>query len=158
VLRDLKHAQQNHRRLRASSKWRLYETPTGNVPKDLVTMFAGIPTPQIPSPPAPILTAGERGELAATLGFIDRHGARRLLSVTAVNGEATPRTEKVKAAKGPLIELKIKSAEHNPRFLLVDCSDVAVFLSAFMKKTRKLARADIDRADKRYRTMKDECR
>ena len=158
MLRDLKHAQQTHRRTRAPSKWRLYETPTGNVPKDLVTMFAGIPTPQIPSPPAPVLTAGERGELAATLGFIDRQGARKLLSVAAVDGEATPRTEKVKSAKGPLIELKIKSAEHNPRFLLVNCSDVAVFLTAFMKKTQKLRRADVERADERYRTMKDECR
>lgn len=158
MLRDLKHAQQTHRRARATPGWRLYETPKGNVPKDLVTMFAGIPTPQIPSPPRPVLADAERGELAATLAFIDRHGARKLLSVAAVDGKATPRTEKVKAAKGPLIELKIKSAEHNPRFLLVTCSDEAVFLTAFMKKTQKLRRTDIERADDRYQTMKDDCR
>ena len=68
-----------------------------------------------------------------------------------------PRTEKVKTAKGPLIELKIKSAEHNPRFLLVSCSDAAVFLTAFMKKTQKLRRTDIKRADERFQTIKDEC-
>lgn len=158
MLRDLKHAQQTSRRARATTKWRLYESPNGNVPKDLVKMFAGIHTPQVPSPPRPALTAAELGQLQATLGFIDRHGARKLLSVTAVTGEATPTTEKVKGARGPLIELKIKSAANNPRLLLVNCNDVAVFLAAFKKKTNKLPRAEIDRADDRYLTMKDDCR
>ena len=117
-------------------------------------MFAGIPTEQIPRPPRPFLTDGELGALSAVLGFIDRHGARRLLSVTHVHGEATPTTEKVKTARGPLIELKISSARNNPRFLFVVCNDVAVFLAAFAKKTQRLPRTDIARADDRYLNMK----
>jgi len=122
VLRDFKRAQQSQRRGDSPSKWRLYETPTGKVPKDLVTMFAGIPTPQIASPPRRFLTDGERGALSEVLGFIDRHGAR-----------------------------------NNPRFLFVVCHDVAVFLTAFAKKSQKLSRADVARAEDRFRTMKDGC-
>lgn len=157
MLRELKHAQQAQRRGEGGPKWRLYESPTGKVPKDLVTMFAGIPTPQISSPPHQFLTDAELGALSTVVGFIDRHGARKLLSVTHVDGEATPATEKVKSAKGPLIELKIQSGQHNPRFLFVVCNDVAVFLTAFPKKTQKLRRVDIARADDRFQTMKDGC-
>ena len=157
MLRDLKRAQQAHRRGEAAPKWRLYESRAGKVPKDLVTMFAGIPTPQIPNTARPVLTDGELGELAASLRFIDRHGARKLLSVSHVDGEVTPTTEKVKASKGPLIELKIRSAHNNPRFLFVVCSDAAVFLTAFKKKTNKLRRDDVSRADERFQTMKDGC-
>jgi len=156
VLHDLRRAQHAQRRGKRGPRWRLYESPTGKVPKDLVTMFAGIPTPQIASPPRPFLTDGERGALSEVLGFIDRHGARRLLSV-AVDGEVTPATEKVKTAKAPLIELKIHSARNNPRFLFVVCHDVAVFLTAFAKKSQKLSRADVARAEDRFRTMKDGC-
>ena len=56
-----------------------------------------------------------------------------------------------------MIELKIKSAASNPRLLLVNCNDVAIFLASFKKKTNKLPRAEIDRADDRYQTMKDDC-
>ena len=157
MLRDLVRGQRAHRRGSGGPRWRLYETPAGNVPKDLVVMFAGIVNAQIPGSLRPALTDREVGELDAVLRFIDRHGARDLLYVTRLQGDATPVTEKVKAAKGPLIELKIRSGQNNPRFLFVVCSDVAVFLAAFKKKTRKLSRQDIDRADSRFRTMKGGC-
>jgi len=157
VLRDLKRAQHAHRRGEGAQKWRLYETPTGKVPKDLVTMFAGIPTPQIADPQHPFLTDGEIGALSEVLGFIDRHGARRLLGVAHFEGGVTPTTEKVRTAKAPLLELKIHSGRNNPRFLFVVCDDVAIFLTAFPKKAKKLRRADIARADGRFRTMKDGC-
>lgn len=157
MLRDLKRAQQAQRRGGGAPKWRLYESPTGGVPKDLVTMFAGIPIPQIARPPRPFLTDGELGALSEVLGFIERYGARTLLGVTRVDGETTPATQKVKSAKGPLIELKIQSGRHDPRFLFVVCNGVAVFLTAFPKKTQKLRRVDIARADDRFKTMKDGC-
>lgn len=157
MLRDLKRAQQAHRRGEAEPKWRLYVSPAGKVPKDLVTMFAGIPTPQISDPPRPFLTDRELAELGGIIGFIERHGARALLSVLHVRGEETPATEKVRAARGLLIELEIQSAHNDPRFLFVVCSDVAVFLTAFKKKTQKLRRQDIARADERFQTMKDGC-
>jgi phage-related protein len=155
--RDLRRAQLALRPTEGAARWRLFETPTGRVPKDLVTMFAGIPTPQISRTQPPFLTARELGALSAVLGFIDRHGAKKLLSVADVEAETTPATEKVEFAKGPLIELEIQSGQHNPRFLFVVCSDVAVFLAAFPKKTQKLRHADVARADGRFRTMKDEC-
>jgi len=69
--------------------------------------------------------------------------------VTHIDGEATPAAEKVTTASGPVIELKIHSAQSNPRFLFVVCNDVAVFLTAFEKKTQKLRRADVARAEDR---------
>ena len=57
----------------------------------------------------------------------------------------------------PVLAVKIKSAHNNPRFLFVACSDVAVFLTACKKKTQKLRRVDIARADERFETMKDGC-
>ncbi len=77
--------------------------------------------------------------------------------MTHVHGEATPTTEKVKTARGPLTELKISSARNNPRFLFVVSNDVAVFLAAFAKKTQRLPRTDIARADDRYLNMKGGC-
>jgi phage-related protein len=77
--------------------------------------------------------------------------------VAHVEGEVTPATEKVRTAKRPLIELKIHGARNNPRFLFVVCSDVAVFLTAFAKKSQKLRRPDVARADDRFQTMKDGC-
>ena len=157
MLRDLERSQRAHRRAEGAPKWRLFETPTGRVPKDLVKMFAGIPNPQIPKPPPPFLTDGELGALREILGFIDRHGVTKLLGVAHTQGEATPTTQKVKSARGPLIELKIRSGQHNPRFVFVICNDIAVFLTAFPKKAPKLRRVDVPRADDRYQTMKDRC-
>ena len=77
--------------------------------------------------------------------------------VAHVEGEVTPATEKVRTAKGPLIELKTHGARNDPRFLFVVCSDVAVFLAAFAEKSQRLRRADVARADDRFRTMKDGC-
>ena len=56
-----------------------------------------------------------------------------------------------------MIELKIHGARNNPRFLFVVCNDVAVFLTAFPKKSQKLCRVGIARADDRFQTMEDGC-
>ena len=157
-MRDLTRAKRAHRRGEGAKAWRLYETRNGKVPKDLVTMFAGVQTSQITRAPRPSLTDRERGTLSEILGFIDRHGARRLLSVAAVAGDASPVIRKLTAVRAPLYELKIQSAHHNPRFLFVLCNDAVVFLAAFAKKTQKLRRVDVARATERFQTMKDECR
>ena len=143
--------------VKAPGRGVFYESRNGKVPKDLVTMFAGMPTPQIARSPRPFLTDRERGTLSEVLGFIDRHGARILLSVADVAGEASPAIRTLTAARGPLFELKIQSAQHNPRFLFVLCNDAVVFLAAFAKKTQKLRRVDVARAADRFQTMKDEC-
>jgi len=127
------------------------------VPKDVVMMFAGIPTPQIVASPRPYLTDGELGALSGVLRFIDRHGASGLLGVASIDGEVTPSIEKVKSAKGPLFELRIPSGQHNPRFSFVICRGVVVFLAAFAKKTQKLRRIDVARATDRFQTMKGDC-
>lgn len=120
-------------------------------------MFGGIACPQLPSSAPRTLSERELGALDAVLRFIDRHGPWALLDVTLAGGEAVPATEKVRAARGPLLELKIRSGEKNPRFLFVVCGGVAVFLVAFEKKAQKLRRHDVDRADARYLTIKDGC-
>ncbi len=70
---------------------------------------------------------------------------------------ASPATERAKPAKGPLFELEIQGGQHNPRFLFVMCSDVVVFLRAFVEKTQKLSRVGIARADDRFRTKRNRC-
>lgn len=52
------------------------------------------------------------------------------------------------------MELKVKSSQHNPRFIYVDCNDVAVFVDAFKKKTQKLEKKDIKRSADRYADLK----
>lgn len=157
MLRDLRRSKRAQRRGVRASRWCLYESPMGTVPKDLVTMFAGIATPQIVRSARPLLTDGERGALSEVLDFIDRHGIWKLLGVADTDGEVSPSIQKVRSAKGPLFELEIQGGRHNPRFLFVVCSDVVVFLTAFSKKRQKLRRVDIARADDRFQTMKDAC-
>ena len=57
-------------------------------------------------------------------------------------------------AARPLMELKVKSSQHNPRFIYVDCNDVAVFVDAFKKKAQKLEKKDIKRSADRYADLK----
>lgn len=52
------------------------------------------------------------------------------------------------------MELKVKSSQHNPRFIYDDCNDVAVFVDAFKKKTQKLEKKDIKRSADRYADLK----
>lgn len=129
----------------------------GTVPKDVVTMFAGIATPQVVRSTPPLLTEGERGALSEVLDVIDRCGAWKLLGVANTDGEVSPSIQKVRSAKGPLFELEIQGGQDDPRFLFVVCSDVVVFLTAFAKKRQKLRRVDIARADGSLQTMKDAC-
>lgn len=156
MLRDHKLRQQAARRGEALARWRLYETEAGNVPKDLAVMFSGIERArQVKKrPKKPVLTPAENAVLDKSLQFIERHGLKKFESVTDPRGEVPPNVTPVVAAKGPLMELKVKSAAHNPRFIYVDCDGVVVFLDAFKKKTQKLAKQDIVRSEERYASMK----
>jgi len=156
MLKDHKRRQQAARRGEAPGRWRLYETAAGKVPKELEEMFSGIPNvkqvKRIPKVPA--LTKGENSQLKSYLRFIETNGVKRLERVTDPQGEVVPKVERISGAKGPLLEMKVKSFMHNPRFIYVDCNDVAVFLDAFKKKTQKLLKIDIERSDNRYADLK----
>lgn len=70
-----------------------------------------------------------------------------------LDGNVPPNIVPVVGAK-PLTELRVKTSTHNPRFIYVHCSDVAVFLDAFPKKSQELAKQHIDRSVKRYVDLK----
>lgn len=152
MLKDHKLRQQAARRGEAPIRWKLYETEAGKVPKDLAEMFSGIERAgQVArKPKVSLLTEAENAVLDRSLRFIERHGIGNLARVTNTSGEVPPTVERIAGAKGQLVELKIRSAAHNPRFIYVDCHNVAVFLDAFKKKQQRLARKDIARSEDRY--------
>jgi len=119
-------------------------------------MFSGIPNVKqvrrIPKVPA--LTKDENSQPKSYRKFIKTNGVKKLERVTDPQGEMVPKVERIRGAKGPLLEMKVKSSMHNPRFIYVDCNDVAVFLDAFKKKTQKLPKKDIERSENRYADLK----
>lgn len=119
-------------------------------------MFSGIESAKqvTRKPKVPVLTTAENSVLKASLQFINRHGITRFEKVVDPEGLVPPTIERIKAAKGPLMELKVKSRAHNPRFIFVDCNDVAIFLDAFKKKAQKLTKKDIAPSEKRYVDLK----
>lgn len=147
MLKDFRRRQQVSRRGEAHERWRLYESKAGKVPKELEEMFSGIPhARQVKRmPKVPVLTEGENETLRRALKAIERHGIKRVERAVGLEGDVPPNIVPVVAAR-PLMELKVKSSKHNPRFIYVDCSDVAVFLDAFKKKTQKLEKKDIERS------------
>lgn len=161
MLKDLKHRQRIVRRGEGPQRWRLYESEAGKVPKGLEEMFSGIPNAKQVKrvPKVPMLTKSENSQLKSYLAFIDAHGAKALERVTDPQGKVVPKVVHVIGARGPLLEMKVKSSQHNPRFIYVDCSDVAVFLDAFKKKSQKLPKKNIERSEKRYAdlTTRGEC-
>ena len=141
MLKDFKRRQEAARRDEAPKRWRLYESRAGNVPKELEEMFSGIPRARQGNrrPKVPVLTTVENEILERSLKAIERHGIRRVEKAVALEGSVPPNIVPVVGAK-PLMELKVKSSKHNPRFIYVDCNDVAVFLDAFKKKRRNFPR------------------
>lgn len=156
MLKDHKLRQQAARRGAAPERWRLYESRAGKVPKELEEMFSGIANAKQVTriPKVPALTPGENSQLKSYLKFIETNGVKVLEKVTDPKGEVVPKVDRIKSAKGPLLEMKVKSSMHNPRFIYVDCNDVAVFLDAFKKKTQKLLKKDIERSENRYADLK----
>lgn len=118
-------------------------------------MFSGIPhARQVKrTPKVPALTTVENEILRRALNAIEKHGIKRVERAVGLEGEVPPNIVPVVAAR-PLMELKVKSSKHNPRFIYVDCNDVAVFLDAFKKKTQKLEKKDIKRSADRYADLK----
>lgn len=156
MLKAHKRRQQAARRGETRVGWKLYETEAGKVPKDLAEMFSGIKRSEqvIRRPKVPVLTTAENAVLDKSLRFIERHGISNFARVSNEDGAVPPTIERIAGAKGPLVEMKINSAAHNPRFIFVDCHGVAVFLDAFKKKEQKLARKDIARSDDRYTDLR----
>lgn len=156
MLQRHKLRQQAARRGSGPEHWKLYETEKGNVPKGLGEMFSGINRAKqvIARPKKPVLTAAENAVLDRTLKFIERHGINRLQKVTPQRGLVSPHIQRIRTARGPLMELKIRSTAHNPRFIYVVCQSTAVFLDAFKKKAQKLARKEIRRSSDRYIDLK----
>lgn len=105
-------------------------------------------------PKVPMLTKSENSQLKNYLGFIETHGVKALERVADPEGQVVPNVVRIVNAKGPLMEMKVKSSQHNPRFIYVDYNEVAVFLDAFKKKTQKLLKKDIERSEKRYADLK----
>lgn len=156
MLSRLKKQLQTSRRMEEGSRrWRLYTTKAGNVPKELLAMFAGVLREEKDSGglPEAMLTEVETEVLRQVLRFIDRHGVVKMQSVAAADDEAVPVIKSVAGAKG-IRELKVQTSANNPRFLFAVCKERAVFLTAFKKKSQKLAKSDIDRARKRYKDWK----